>query len=148
MAAGLGSGITKLIRVPGVSAFVDLAEAIAAVRGWLHHLRGNLRRDTDALLTTTDEVKTYLREVGFARFNRYWHYGRQLISLQHRLLVEQVFSDLGPPWSEFVTGFGVLKGIEASISDEYEEVNIGGINVERRKRQDAKRWYRSGGGGR
>lgn len=113
----MAGALSRLIRVPGISAFIDLAQQIAEVRGWLHHLRGNLKRDTSALLTTADEIKAYLRDVGFERFGQYWHYGRQLISLQHRLLVEQVFSDMGEPWSELVTGFGALKSI-AGITEE------------------------------
>ncbi len=144
----MASALTKLIRIPYVGSFVDLANAISGIRQWLHHLRGYLKRDTDALLTTADEIKTYLNEVGYERWGRYWHYGRQLISLQHRLLVEQIFSDMGEPWSELVTGFGALPGL-VSITERrgIEATERIGEEFRRAFRRKFRRYQYRGGGG-
>ncbi len=115
--AAIGSQLGKFARIPGISSFVDIAGAIAELRGWLAYLRSNLKRDTSALLTTADEIKGFIRSVGIDRWSRYWHYGRQLISLQHRLFVEQIYSDLGGEWAKLVTGFGPLKGSLGRIEE-------------------------------
>ncbi len=145
--AAIGSQLAKLVRIPGVFAFVDIVNAVAEIRGWLAHLRSNLRRDTDGLLTTADEIKVYLKSVGIDRWSRYWHYGRQLISLQHRLFLEQVFSDLGGEWGELVTGFGPLKRAKVSIRGDPAELGQRGIEGGFARRLDArnKRRYRGGG---
>lgn len=46
---------------------------------------------------------------GFSAFWYDWKKLRLCINLQTRLLVEQVCSDLGPPWSKVVTGFGTMR---------------------------------------
>ena len=148
--AAIGSGFAKLVRIPGVSAFVDIVNAVAEIRGWLAHLRVNLKRDTDGLLTTADEIKQYLRGVGIERWARYWHYGRQLISLQHRLFLEQVYSDLGGEWGKLVTGFGPLKKGRVSITGKdakkYGADRLGGGAFARRLDARNRKRYRGGGG--
>ncbi len=141
--------LSRLVRVPGVSAFADIVGAIAELRGWLAYLRSNLKRDTDGLLATADEIKVYLREVGLDRWARYWHYGRQLISLQHRLFLEQIYSDLGGEWAKLVTGFGPLRPHGASIRGDPSEIDPGrGMEIRRGERARRAKWrYRGGGGG-
>lgn len=46
---------------------------------------------------------------GFSTFWNHWKKLRLGIPLQTRLLVEQVASDRGKPWSRIVTGFGVMQ---------------------------------------
>ena len=146
MAGAIGS----LLRIPGVSSFVDIVKAVAEIRGWLHHLRANLKRDTDGLQTTADELKKFLLKVGIQKWGRYWHYGRQLISLQHRLFVEQVYSDLGGEWGKFVTGFGPIEKGRVSITGKdakkFGADRLGEGAFARRLDARNKQRYRGGGG--
>ena len=148
------SGLTRLARIPGVSAFIDIVKAIGELRGYLRYLSTNLDRDTNALVLTAFEVKTFLRRVGIRKWSEYWHYGRQLISLQHRLFYEQVYSDMGEPWSELVTGFGPLRALDGGSRDEGSEAWARtraelGIDFQRAKRRIKRKYpdYESGGGG-
>ncbi len=137
MAAIAGSA-GRLAGIPGVGAFVSLASQISELRGWIFHLRSNLKRDTSALHTTADEFKAYIKSVGIDRWARYWHYGRQLISLQVRLFCEQVYSDLGGEWAELVTGFGPLKRARVSIRGAPAERGQRGISGRFAARLDAR----------
>ncbi len=43
--------------------------------------------------------------IGFAAFVYRWRILRQMVDLQSRLLIEQVLYEMGPPWSDLITGF-------------------------------------------
>lgn len=92
-------------RIPGIGTIFSSV----SVRAWVVELRafgiGRLSRALDHEATA---VKKLLLETKFLKWARFWHYGRTQISLQMRLFVEQVYSDLGEPWSDLVTGFGPI----------------------------------------
>ena len=138
-------------RIPVVSSFLDIATRLAEIRGYLEYLRGKFDRDRVALLNLADEVRFFLQGVGFREWSEYWHIGRQLISLQHRLLFEQVYSDMGEPWSKLVTGFGTIESAPGGRRDEIDPEALGrglGIDFERAKRQSKRKYgtYQGSGG--
>lgn len=45
----------------------------------------------------------------FTQIKQNWTFTRTVISLQLRLIIEQVFYDLGQPWRQLVTGFSPMK---------------------------------------
>ena len=87
---------------------LDTAQQIGMIHVWVKRLSRTIRLDTAGLVGAAQAVADLLEDMGFGRWARYWHYGRSTISLQHRLFVEQVYSDLGEPWSKLVTGFGSI----------------------------------------
>ena len=89
-----------------------LALAIGQLRLWLRNVSGKIDEFTRMLEDTQKETSATLKTIGFSRWARFWHIGRQLISLQQRLLLEQIYSDMGKPWSDLITGFGPLSGTD------------------------------------
>ena len=82
--------------------------AIGQLRLWMRNVSGKIDRYSQMLEDTSKEVSATLKTIGFVRWAGFWHIGRQLISLQQRLLLEQIYSDMGKPWSDLITGFGPL----------------------------------------
>ncbi len=106
---GVGSVTGLLAKVPLVG---DVLGRFV-IRGWVRRLRiFGVDRAHIALAAERDAVVHLIQEVGFRKWSRYWHYGRTQISLTTRLFVEQVYSDLGDPWSQLITGFGPIKKIK------------------------------------
>ena len=112
---------------------------------WLDAVRRHFDRYDSATSAAGDNVKAVLKKIGFRRWEHFWHYGRQLIPLQHRLLIEQVYSDLGSPWSDLVTGFGALP------TQRYEELEGGDLQLlaiagrrGKRQRERARKFLRQG----
>ena len=104
-----------LKRIPGAADVASLAIptdlAVAELRHFLAIVAGErFDHNSSLLINLAKEVASRLGAIGYGRWARFWHYGRQLISLQHRLFIEQVYSDMGEPWSGLVTGFGTLDG--------------------------------------
>ena len=97
-------------KIPGIGTILSAV----GIRAWVAELRAfGISRLTDGYNTEAAALKHLMTETGFIRWARFWHYGRTQIPLTKRLFAEQVFSDLGKPWSDLVTGFGVLgKGEE------------------------------------
>lgn len=50
----------------------------------------------------------YGTRYAFPRLKADWKVLRLMIGLQERLMIEQIFSDMGRPYSQFVTGFGAI----------------------------------------
>lgn len=101
-----GEGLAS--RIPGLGTLLGAV----SVRAWVRELRAfGIKRLTDGYTAEANALKQLMKETGVKDWARFWHYGRTQISLQMRLFAEQVYSDLGKPWSELVTGFGPLKGI-------------------------------------
>lgn len=101
MAAGIG--IAK--KIPGFGAIVSVVD----VRRWVSLLRRiGVDRLTAGYLAEARALKDLMLETGFRKWAKFWHYGRTQISLQMRLFSEQVYSDLGDPWSSMITGFGPM----------------------------------------
>lgn len=67
------------------------------------------RRVTDLNLSVASQVSKAMDKAGYVEFARYWVYARLGVDLQTRLFIEQVASNKGKPWSDVVTGFGVLR---------------------------------------
>ncbi len=69
----------------------------------------NSRRGHDL----TEGMRAYFAEqitkLTFSDFRRRWKYLRPMISLQGRLLIEQIFYEIGPPYDALITGFGVVE---------------------------------------
>jgi len=67
----------------------------------------------DGMIAFRNHIYTEIRVVGHPAGEAYmydcirqnWTFTRTQISLQLRLLVEQIFYDLGQPWRKLVTGF-------------------------------------------
>ena len=126
--------------------FVDLGR-------WLDAVRRHFDRYSSATNAAGDNVKAILKKIGIRRWSRFWHYGRQLIPLQHRLLIEQVYSDLGEPWSQFLTGFGPLTDlvIDGDTLERERAVRAPQRAAQRRRRLRGARYnpnYASSHGGR
>lgn len=92
---------------------IEIEVATLATRRWLGRTMLRFGHNTRLLVATADAIKKTLRSVGFLKWERFWHYGRQLIPLQRRLLMEQIYSDMGEPWSILVTGFGSIEDWKA-----------------------------------
>jgi hypothetical protein len=52
-----------------------------------------------------EEIASLIKRTSFERFRSSWKMGRQLVSLQARLVIEQVLWNQGNPWRSLVTGF-------------------------------------------
>ncbi len=101
--AGKGAAIAH--KIPGFGAIL----AFTDVRRWVSLMRRiGVERATLGFHAEADALKGLMKEIGFRKWAKFWHYGRTQISLQVRLFVEQVYSDLGKPWSDMITGFGPL----------------------------------------
>ncbi len=95
-------------KIPGIGTITSLV----GIRAWVIELRAfGISRYTDGLAAEARALKGLMKETGFKEWARFWHYGRTTIPLTKRLFAEQVFSDLGKPWSQLVTGFGPIRGI-------------------------------------
>lgn len=103
MAGPLGSIASGLTgRIPNIPVVVG------ELRVWLDLTRRGIDAAVAALDGLVQETTRTLKSIGFQKWAKYWHVGRQLISLQQRLLLEQIYSDMGEPWSDLITGFGPL----------------------------------------
>ncbi len=101
-----GEGLAR--KVPGLGTILGHV----GVRAWVAELKAfGLSRLIDAQVAESNALKTFSRDEGFDRIAAWWHYGRTQISLQMRLYAEQVFSDMGKPWSDLISGFGPIRGI-------------------------------------
>ena len=105
--------------VSGTGNVFGLTIAVSKLRLWMDLTRRRIDSHNALLSGFAQETITTLRSIGFKKWAAFWHYGRQLISLQERLLLEQVYSDMGKPWSSLLTGFGPL----ARLSPRREEVD-------------------------
>ena len=83
-------------------------EQVSQIHAWILRLRNTVDHDSRLLIGAAQALADLIENIGWKRWARYWHYGRSTISLQHRLFAEQVYSDLGEPWSRLVTGFGAI----------------------------------------
>ena len=109
MAAAALAKIPYASDVAGVLIPVDLA--VAELRQWFALVAGDrFNHNSQLLITAAKEIAEGLGRIGCGRWARFWHYGRQLVSLQQRLFLEQIYSDLGEPWSKLITGFGTIDG--------------------------------------
>ena len=104
-----GQGIAS--QIPGIGTL----GAVTRIRRWIHEFRAfGFDRMDSAVHAERDSAVHLIKEVGFRKWARFWHYGRTLIDLQSRLFFEQIYSDLGKPWSDLVTGFGPVTAIVIS----------------------------------
>lgn len=113
--------------IPGVGTLLGAT----SVRRWVAELRTfGIKRLADGYVAEAGALKDLMKETGIREWARFWHYGRTQISLQMRLFAEQVYSDLGKPWSDLVTGFGPLKGLiipRSKASRESEQAKFKGF---------------------
>lgn len=91
-----------------LSGIPNIPLVVGKFRAWMDLTRRGIDASTDSLAGLAQETSKTLRSIGFKKWATYWHIGRQLIPLQHRLLMEQIYSDMGTPWSDLITGFGPL----------------------------------------
>ncbi len=68
-----------------------------------------------AIVDAGQHISGRLRLMGFSAFRSRWAYVRQLLSLQGRLLVEQIMWAMGPPWRTLLTGFNPIELGEVGI---------------------------------
>ena len=94
--------------VAGSRRVLDLTITIQEFRLWMDLTRRRIDSYHALLTDFQKETETTLRSIGYRRWSEFWHIGRQMIGLQQRLLIEQVYSDMGKPWSDLITGFGPL----------------------------------------
>jgi len=105
--AGSIAGLVK--QIPG---FGRIATS-HALRRWARELRlFGVVRQANIFSAERDAVVDLIEESGFRQWAKFWHYGRTQISLTTRLFIEQIYSDLGEPWSQLITGFGPIKKIQ------------------------------------
>ena len=50
-----------------------------------------------------------IQELTYSDFRLRWKFLRPMISLQGRLLLEQIFYEIGSPYDALITGFGVIE---------------------------------------
>ena len=95
----------------GAQRVLGLTVAIQDARLWMDLTRRRIGSYNALLHDFQVETSTTLRSIGFRKWASFWHLGRQMIDLQTRLMLEQVYSDMGKPWSDLITGFGPLARI-------------------------------------
>ena len=99
------AGASLASKIPGLGPIID----VLSVRRWVRFLRNlGIERYTRGFTAEANALKALMKETGFRKWAKFWHYGRTQISLQMRLFAEQVYSDLGEPWSSMITGFGPM----------------------------------------
>lgn len=98
----------------GIIGFVKAVEARAKVGTTIGEAAAHLQfinssggADTMRLMRAwfKDQI-TYLT---YSDFRLRWKYLRPMISLQGRLLCEQIFYEIGSPYDALITGFGVIE---------------------------------------
>ena len=144
--AAAGIGIAR--KIPGVGTVLGAH----VVRTWVTQLRAwGIARLSRGYAAEASSLKTLMKETGIVRWADFWHYGRTQISLQMRLFAEQVYSDMGPPWSDLITGFGpITKSIrsEATTATKRERDKRDRQKTIKRNKQRSSNWsssYRTGG---
>ena len=73
-----------------------------------------------------DPMQRALLDSDFDALKYNWRYMRMTIPLRHRLLIEQVMSDLGGRFAQFVTGFNPILATSPealSLAQEQQETN-------------------------
>lgn len=90
--------------VPGADAPIHAGKAVGSLLLLRHGAFDVL------LVSTAVAAEVVIRETGFVAFRARWAYYRQLMSLQGRLLIEQILWGMGKPWSLLISGF---KPVEA-----------------------------------
>ncbi len=103
-----------MVSIPGLdllSTGVDVAVAVQWVKSGLY--------GADLIVRRADDLVRHLRSLPrkeFYEFVRRWKYARQLVSLQIRLWIEQVFTDAGGHWEQLVTGFKSVRDVKFRIT--------------------------------
>ena len=98
-----GASIAR--KIPGIGTILSAV----GIRAWVTELRTfGISRLTSGYNAEAQSLKDLMKETGILKWARFWHYGRTQIPLTKRLFAEQVFSDLGKPWSDLITGFGPI----------------------------------------
>lgn len=92
------------VQIPGVQSVSPVA--LLEFKAWLTYIERTLPGLTRNYWSVAEHAKRVLKKYGFPKFSKFWHYGRQMIPLQSRLFMEQVFSDMGGAWASLITGFG------------------------------------------
>ena len=130
----MAGGVDVAKKIPLVSTVLGAV----SVRRWVAELRrwgiGRLTRGYDA---EANSLKVLMKETGFRKWAKFWHYGRTQISLQMRLFAEQVYSDKGFPWSELVTGFGPLTEVVMDPEVRAREIRARSTAIQKSKRKKA-----------
>ena len=137
--AAAGASLAR--KIPGVGTILSSL----GVRRWVAELRRwGISRLSRAMAAEAASLKTLMIETGIVRWADFWHYGRTQISLQMRLFAEQVYSDMGPPWSDLITGFGpITKSIraEATSATKREREQRDRQKTIKRNKQRASKWH-------
>lgn len=72
-------------------------------------LEGARANAKDWRLWINSYTAVYGSRYAFTQLKNDWKLLRLSIGLQQRLQIEQIFSDMGEPYNQFVTGFGAMK---------------------------------------
>ena len=103
-----------LSAIPGVSTLLRSSK-LAEFAGWLLHYDGTLT----ALRNQSRNVARMVTRVPFVKFVEMWKWMRMTIDLQTRLYLEQVFTELGKPYSDLVTGFKAIELRKRTLEADY-----------------------------
>ncbi len=135
--------------IPLVGGFLSLGD----VSSWLIGLKG-IDQTMSTYQKLWDNIEGALRHIGFPKFRMYWRVGRLLVSLPTRLLVEEVLTYMGRPWSDLKTGFDTIssvdeknrlrKAVKAGIRLNIQEASRWKA-LKARKKKQSNAYYRPGG---
>ena len=103
-----------LASIPGVSTLLRSSKLVEFT-GWLLHYDGTLT----ALRNQSSKLARIVVRVPFVKFVEIWKWMRMTIDLQTRLYLEQVFTELGPPYSDLVTQFKPIELRERTLEKDY-----------------------------